>query len=234
MHLTSAKPDAYGEREQDFLERLAAQIAPSIENLILYASQNGEVGLPIAPAHEPETPPTSILTRKELEELGQEVRKLWKMLLTSFIIAHQVGVRAPEASLKVEVALAPKALIIDSDPVLVNQLTSALSQADFEVLSASDCSQGLLKLGEAHPKLVILTETLPDSGQICSQIRKSHDIPIIMLGSDPTEEAWARALSWGADAYFMKSISKPELVSRIRAILRRYQPPPIARTRNED
>jgi two-component system response regulator VicR len=174
------------------------------------------------------------ITRKELEELGQEVRRLWKMLLASLIIARQKGVRGLEARLEVEVALAPKALIIDSDPVWTSQLASALSQADFDVLSASDCPQGLSKLDETRPKLVILMETLPDSEQTCSQIRESHNIPIIILGSDPSEEAWARALSWGADAYLRKSTSKPELVSRIKAILRRYQHQPIARTRDED
>ena len=116
-----------------------------------------------------------------------------------------------------------KALIIDSDAAAVSSIASTLSQAGFDALNASDCTEGLAKVEKARPHLVLLAETLSNSGETCSRIRICYNIPVIMLGSSIGREAWDQAVALGADAYLRKSISKLELIARAKAILRRYQ-----------
>jgi DNA-binding response OmpR family regulator len=119
--------------------------------------------------------------------------------------------------------MTPKALIIDSDAAAASTIASIFSEAGFDALNASDCTDGLAKVEEARPHLVLLAETLSDSGETCSRIRSCYNIPVIMLGNNIGQEAWEQAVALGADAYLIKSISKLELIARAKAILRRYQ-----------
>jgi DNA-binding response OmpR family regulator len=134
--------------------------------------------------------------RKELEEFEQDIGAQWQPL---------------------------KALVIINDEGSASSIASALSQGGFEVISASNCAEGLLRVDEFCPHLVLLAEMLPGSGETCSRIRGALNIPVVMLGSDSSEQAWLLAVALGADAYLSKSIGACELVARIKAILRRYQ-----------
>jgi len=114
-------------------------------------------------------------------------------------------------------------LIIDSDVSARSSIASALSQAGFETVTASDCVAGLRKLSQIYPHLVLLAEALPNSAETCLQICSFWRTPVIILGNAPDGEAWLRAVALGADAYLRKSIGKLELIARVKAILRRYQ-----------
>ena len=170
------------------------------------------------------------ITKKQLRELGGDVKRLWKSLLALLIIVRRLEEKAPvEVPPRVKARPAPEVmaplriLVIDNDPTSLSGITLALSVAGFETVTASDCPQGLIKLDETSPNLVLLADALPDSGETCSQIRRLTNTPVIMMGTDPGDEAWDRAVSIGADAYLRKSIGKVELAARVKAILRRYQ-----------
>ena len=90
-----------------------------------------------------------------------------------------------------------KVLIIDGDTAARNGIASILNQAGFEIVNALDCVAGLRKLNETPHHLVILSQSLLDSGQTCFQIRELFNIPIIMLGSESGGEAWQRAVASG-------------------------------------
>ena len=183
------------------------------------------------------------VTKKELQELEWGFRRGWQTLLAVFIIARRlkatvsinletpsweikealVGVVPREVERRISgTGLSLKALVIDSDSTARSSLASALSQADFEMVTAADCVEGTVKLKQGEPHLIVLADGLPGIEQLCFQIRESLNTPIIMLGSQPGEQAWERASLLGVDAYLTKSIGKLELVARARAILRRY------------
>ena len=184
------------------------------------------------------------ITKRELQELEWDFRRGWQTLLAVFIIAHQlqakvsINLEAPpreirEALLEIVpaevegtisgIGLPLKVLVIDSDSTARSSLASALSQADFEMVTAADCVEAAAKLKQRQPHLIILTDGLPGIEELCFQIRESFNAPIIMLGNQPGEQAWERASLLGADAYLTKSIGKLELVARAKAILRRYR-----------
>ena len=123
-------------------------------------------------------------------------------------------------------------LIIEGEPALRRELTSALTQASFTVAGVADCPEALLMKLEFKPDMVIVDEVLPggDGLKACSQLHSTFGIPVILLGSDSSDEIWTKAVEAGADFYFRKPFSylkKPfsylELVARVKAILRHYK-----------
>lgn len=102
---------------------------------------------------------------------------------------------------------------------------SALESAGLEVTTAQNYPQGLQKLDETSPDLVIIDEILPAVGgwKACSRLRQISDIPIIFLSADRSGQAVARAVNQGADTYVFKPFSPRELEARINALLRRCQ-----------
>jgi len=116
-------------------------------------------------------------------------------------------------------------LVIEgSDPVVNEVSVSTLSREGFKVAIHSDHLEALSRLDELKPDLVILGEGLTvDSFEACRQLRQAVDIPILMLGEVPRDIAWPKAVDCGADLYLVKPISCPELVARIKAILRRCE-----------
>ena len=111
-------------------------------------------------------------------------------------------------------------LIIEKDEALTREVTTSLRKAQYEVVRAVDALEGIKKLYEAYPDLIILDRELPtvNGEDPVLIIRQASVTPIIILGSQ--EEA-AEILELGADAYMMKPPSLVELVARIRALLRR-------------
>ncbi len=116
-------------------------------------------------------------------------------------------------------------LIIEGEPTLRRELTSALSQASFVVADVPDYFEALLKLDEFKPNMVIMDkESVGIEGwTACSQLRQAHDVAIILMGKDSGGEAWTRAVEVGADFYLKKPFSYRELPARVKAILRRYR-----------
>lgn len=117
-----------------------------------------------------------------------------------------------------------KKVLIIGETILGDNIL-ALEAADIEVATAQSYPQGLQKLDETSPDLVIIDEILPtvDGQEACFRLRQISDIPIILLSADRRGQAVARALNQGVDTYIFKPFSSRELEARINALLRRCQ-----------
>jgi len=119
-----------------------------------------------------------------------------------------------------------KILIIVGELTLNSELASIFSGEGFSVACIPDYPEALFKLCEFKPDMVILDEDLPGFNGIeaCSELHRIFGVPVILLGEDPSEQVWARAVEAGADFYLRKPFSCDEsLVARVKAILRRYK-----------
>src|SRR5947209_17011713 len=119
-----------------------------------------------------------------------------------------------------------KKILISEDEANIVQVSRLyLEQAGFTVLAASDGAAGLKLHAREHPDLVILDLMLPalDGMEVCRRIRAWASTPILMLTARHGEEDRIAGLELGADDYLVKPFSPRELVSRVRAILRRSQ-----------
>lgn len=116
-----------------------------------------------------------------------------------------------------------KILIIEDEMNIARVLQLYLEQASYTVLTASDGVAGLELHAREHPDLVILDLMLPalDGMEVCRRIRAWATTPILMLTARQGEEDRIAGLELGADDYLVKPFSPREVVSRVRAILRR-------------
>jgi DNA-binding response OmpR family regulator len=117
-------------------------------------------------------------------------------------------------------------LVIDDEKPIQNVLERTLRQAGFEVISVSSGQEGLTLASEKKPDLMVLDLKLPDipGEEICQKIRnnpKLHALPIMILTGKFKEGLASDLLNSGADDYVEKPFDLPELVARVRAILRR-------------
>ena len=119
-------------------------------------------------------------------------------------------------------------LVIEDDRDLVRILKGYLEQAGYRVLAAYDGRLGLQMALEEAPDLVILDLMLPgmDGFEICRELRRRSEVPILMLTARVEETDRVLGLELGADDYVTKPFSPREVVARVRAILRRAQRPP--------
>ncbi|GJL91466.1 phosphate regulon transcriptional regulator PhoB [Hyphococcus sp.] len=122
-----------------------------------------------------------------------------------------------------------KVLIVEDEDALSTILEYNLAKEKFEVALATDGEEGLLKVEEFGPDIIILDWMLPKvSGiEVCRRIRskpESRNIPIIMLTARSEEADRIRGLETGADDYLTKPFSTAELIARVKAILRRIRP----------
>jgi len=120
-------------------------------------------------------------------------------------------------------------LIADDEPNQLELLSFNLEQAGFEVMTAADGQQALQIAREDHPDLVILDWMMPHlSGMdVCRNLRGLEEtkwLPIIMLSARGEEGDRTLGLDNGADDYLTKPFSPRELVSRVKALLRRASP----------
>jgi two-component system phosphate regulon response regulator PhoB len=123
----------------------------------------------------------------------------------------------------------PSVLIVEDETGLVELLRYNLERAGFDVGVAGDGEEAMTAIAEHRPDLVLLDWMLPlMSGiEVCRQIRRQADtanLPIIMLTARGEEGDRIRGLDAGADDYVAKPFSPTELISRIRAVLRRIRP----------
>lgn len=114
-------------------------------------------------------------------------------------------------------------LLIDDDLTLIKALEIYLSRANYEVHFASNGAEGLKKLYELRPDLVVLDVMMPqlDGWETCRRIRDMSTVPIIMLTGRSQEAERVKGLRLGADDYVSKPFSLKELEARIDAVLRR-------------
>ena len=116
-------------------------------------------------------------------------------------------------------------LVVDDEPAIVDAVAYALQGEGYEVDSRGDGDEALAVALEGSFDLVILDLMLPTlSGtEVCRRLRDASDIPILMLTAKDAEVDRVLGLEAGADDYVTKPFSIAELVSRVRAILRRRE-----------
>ncbi len=116
-------------------------------------------------------------------------------------------------------------LVVDDEDWVVRLVRSYLEQAGFRVATAADGHEALAQFEAYRPALVILDLLMPgiDGLEVARRIRKKSDVPIIMLTARADEVDRVTGLELGADDYVVKPFSARELVSRVRAVLRRME-----------
>ena len=116
-------------------------------------------------------------------------------------------------------------LIVDDDYNICELVRLYLEKEGFSVQSAGSGSVALEKIGTAMPDMVLLDIMLPgmDGMQVCREIRKTSDVPIIMLTAKDDTIDKVLGLELGADDYVAKPFDPRELIARIKAVLRRYE-----------
>ena len=116
-----------------------------------------------------------------------------------------------------------KILLVDDDEGTLELLSFLVQRSEFRPIVANNCASALQLLDEQSPDLLVLDIQLgAGSGlQVLEAVRRSNDVPVIMLSSLDSEEDIERALEFGADDYIAKPFAFRELVARIRAVLRR-------------
>lgn len=119
-----------------------------------------------------------------------------------------------------------KVLFADDDPNVREIIRLYFSKQQIELLEASDGKSALELAKSKAPHVVILDVMMPemDGFEVCREIRKQSDVPIIMLTAKDEEVDRVLGLELGADDYVTKPFSPRELIARMKAIFRRMQP----------
>ena len=123
-----------------------------------------------------------------------------------------------------------KILVVDDDPNVQRLLQYTLKQEGYDVVVASDGSEGFRLWGAEAPDLILLDVQLPklDGYQVATKIRTeegaSSHVPIIMLTAEREVEQKVRGLRAGADDYLIKPFHPAELLARIKSLLARFAP----------
>ncbi|MCP4804468.1 MAG: response regulator transcription factor [Proteobacteria bacterium] len=117
-------------------------------------------------------------------------------------------------------------LIVDDDDNLREVVRYALDRAGFRVREANDGKKAIQQFGDRPPDLIVLDVLMPemDGIEVCREIRKASQVPIVFLSSRDEEVDRVLGLELGGDDYMTKPFSPRELVSRVKAVLRRTQP----------
>ena len=126
-------------------------------------------------------------------------------------------------------ATTKKILVVDDEPQIVKVVKAYLEKAGFTVVSAADGSAALAVFQHEKPDLVILDLNLPgmDGLEVCRTIRRTSDVPVMMLTARVEETDTLIGLELGADDYVIKPFHPREVVARVRTILRRTGGSPI-------
>ncbi len=115
-------------------------------------------------------------------------------------------------------------LIVDDDENIAELISLYLTKECFETQIVYDGESALSQLTTFQPHLVLLDLMLPgiDGYQVCREIRKNNNVPIIMLSAKGETFDKVLGLELGADDYMIKPFETKELVARVKAVLRRY------------
>jgi two-component system, OmpR family, response regulator len=119
--------------------------------------------------------------------------------------------------------LTHRILIVDDDLHIREVIRVTLSKAGMAVIEARDGKEALARFGAGRPDLIVLDIGMPelDGLDVCRQIRKSSDVPIVFLTARDDEIDRILGLEMGGDDYVTKPFSPRELVARVNVILRR-------------
>ncbi len=119
-----------------------------------------------------------------------------------------------------------KILIVDDDESIAELISLYLTKECFETRIVYDGETALKEFSSFAPNLILLDLMLPgvDGYQVCREVRAKSSVPIIMLSAKGEIFDKVLGLELGADDYMMKPFDSKELVARVKAVLRRYQP----------
>lgn len=122
-------------------------------------------------------------------------------------------------------AMTHRILVVDDEPAVTDLLAYNLRKAHYDVLTAADGKTALRLAGQSKPDLILLDLMIPevDGLDVCRELRKSSDVPIIMITARGEEIDRVLGLEIGADDYVTKPFSVRELMARVKAVLRRAQ-----------
>ena len=117
-----------------------------------------------------------------------------------------------------------KIMVVDDDQNINELLRLYLEKEGFAVIQAFDGREAVRKFEEASPDLTLLDIMLPgiDGWQVCREVRKKSDRPIIMITAKGETFDKVLGLELGADDYVVKPFDAKEVVARVKAVLRRY------------
>ena len=119
-----------------------------------------------------------------------------------------------------------KILIVDDDNNIAELISLYLTKECFDTKIVNDGEEALIAFEQYNPNLILLDLMLPgiDGYQVCREVRAKANVPIIMLSAKGEIFDKVLGLELGADDYMMKPFDSKELVARVKAVLRRYQP----------
>ena len=119
--------------------------------------------------------------------------------------------------------MAKRVLIVDDEPRYLRLLEANLHTEGYEVITAQDGQQAIETFSTQPIDLILLDIMMPrlDGFATCQRIREFSSVPIIILTAKGEEQDRVRGLDMGADDYLVKPFSAPELLARVRAVLRR-------------
>jgi two-component system, OmpR family, response regulator RegX3 len=123
----------------------------------------------------------------------------------------------------VATARRPRILFVEDEQAITDPFSKALERAGFEPVTARSGREGLALAERLEPDLVLLDLNLPDMDgrDVCRELRRQSNTPIVMLTARGTETDRIIGLELGADDYVVKPFSGAEVIARIRAVLRR-------------
>ena len=117
-------------------------------------------------------------------------------------------------------------LVVDDEPNIAELIELYLTREGYQVFTADSGEAALRAVAEHRPRLVVLDVGLPgiDGLEVCRRLRQTSTIPVIFLTARDGEVDRVVGLELGADDYVTKPFSPPELVARVKAVLRRADP----------
>jgi DNA-binding response OmpR family regulator len=117
----------------------------------------------------------------------------------------------------------PRILLVEDEDSISDPFARALAREGFDPVVAKTAEEALKLAASVDPELVLLDLMLPDGDgrDVCRELRRRSETPIIMLTARGTETDRIVGLELGADDYVVKPFSGPEVIARIRAVLRR-------------
>ncbi|AHX62131.1 MULTISPECIES: phosphate regulon transcriptional regulator PhoB [Aeromonas] len=125
--------------------------------------------------------------------------------------------------------MAKRILVVEDEAPIREMLCFVLEQKGYETVEAEDYADGLAKVREPYPELIVLDWMMPGGSgiQFIKQLKQdevTRQIPVVMLTARGEEEDKVRGLEAGADDYITKPFSPKELTARLHAVMRRVSP----------
>jgi two-component system OmpR family response regulator len=116
-------------------------------------------------------------------------------------------------------------LIVDDDPHIREMVGHFLSREGFGIQEATDGLEALRILETVQADLVILDIMMPgmDGWELCRELREHYDLPLLMLTAKGESSQKVKGFELGTDDYLVKPFDPPELIARVKALLKRYR-----------